>query len=250
MTLVKRLLWTWLVFSLPWACADEVKVAVAANFMGPAQQLAALFASSSGHTVALSPGATGKLYAQIQHGAPYQVLLSADAATPERLEQEGWAVRGSRFTYAVGRLALWSKSPSLVDDKGEVLRKGQFAHLALADPRLAPYGAAAAQVLTRMNLLEALRPKWVQGENIAQAYQFVATENAALGFVALSQVYAQGRLLHGSAWVVPADWHSPLRQDAVLLKAGQEVAAAQAWLQFLRTEPARAVMRAYGYTHD
>lgn len=225
----------------------EVHVAVAANFSAPMQKIAAAFEQDTGHKATLSFGATGKFYAQIKNGAPFQVLLAADQETPQRLEAEGLSVKGSRFTYAVGTLVLWSKQATLVDDKGEVLRKGGFERIALADPKLAPYGAAAVETLKRLGLLTTLQPKFVQGENIAQTYQFVATENAALGFVALSQVFSEGRLNAGSAWIVPADLHAPLQQDALILAAGKDNAAAAALMQYLRGDKARAVMRAYGY---
>ena len=245
---MKHLL-TILAFSLPSLTthAAEVQVAVAANFSAPMQKIAAAFEAETGHKALWSAGATGKFYAQIKNGAPFQVLLAADQETPQRLEAEGFGVQGSRFTYAVGTLVLWSKQPTRVDNQGEVLRKGAFERLALADPKIAPYGAAAVETLTRLGLLARLQPKFVQGENIAQTYQFVATENAALGFVALSQVFAQGRLTEGSAWIVPADLHTPLRQDALILTAGKGNAAAVALMAYLRSEKARAVMRAYGY---
>lgn len=229
-----------------WAAqAERVQVAVAANFAAPMQAIAAAFERSSGHTVLLSVGSTGKFYAQIKNGAPFHVLLAADAQTPARLEQEGLGVVGSRFTYARGRLVLWSSQPGVVDAQGAVLRSGNFAHLALADPKLAPYGAAALEVLQRLGVLAHWRAKLVQGENIAQAYQFVATGNAELGFVALSQVRANGG--SGSYWLVPAEWHEPLQQDAVLLKPGQDTPAAQALLAYLRSEAARTILLRFGY---
>lgn len=229
------------------AQAAEVSVAVAANFTAPMQRIAALFAQQTGHKAVLSFGSTGKLYAQIRNGAPFQVLLAADDKTPARLEAEALSVSGMRFTYAVGRLALWSSQDSLVDTQGAVLRSGGFARLALADPKLAPYGAAAVETLTRMALLSELTPKFVYGENIAQAYQFVATGNAELGFVALSQIFSDGRVGRGSAWVVPTHMHTPIRQDAVLLKTGENQPAARELMAFLRGDAARAVIRSYGY---
>ncbi|GAA6118269.1 molybdate ABC transporter substrate-binding protein [Acidovorax sp. FG27] len=230
------------------ARADEVSVAVAANFIAPMQQIAAAFERESGHQVTLSSGATGKFYAQITHGAPFHVLLAADDTTPQRLEQEGRAVAGSRFTYAVGRLVLWSAQPGYVDAEGQVLRTGDFAHLAVANPKLAPYGLAAHQTLEKLGVADRLKPRWVMGENIAQTYQFVVTGNAPLGFVALSQVMEKGRIARGSAWQVPADMHDPIRQDAVLLNKRQGHAAATALLAYLRSESARAVIRSYGYS--
>lgn len=227
--------------------AAEVKVAVAANFTAPMQRIAQLFEAETGHKAVLSFGATGALYAQVKNGAPFQVFLSADAKTPEKMENEGLAVAGSRFTYAVGKLALWSRDPALVDGQGEVLRTGGFERIALANPKLAPYGAAAVETMTRLGVLEALRPKFVQGDNIAQTYQFAATGNAQLGFVALSQVTADGKIKEGSAWLVPAGLYSPIRQDAALLANAKDDPAAQALMAFLRSEPAHAVIRAFGY---
>lgn len=229
------------------ARADTVPVAVAANFAAPMQKIAEAFEADTGHKLELSFGASGKFYAQISHGAPFQVLLSADEATPQRLERERKAVPDTRFTYAVGALVLWSPQPGFVDAEGGVLRKGAFRHLAVANPKVAPYGAAAAQVMNRMGLTAALQPRLVQGENIAQTFQFVASGNAQLGFVALSQVMEDGRIGKGSAWQVPASMHDPIRQDAVLLLPGKDRAAATALLQYLRSDKARAIIRAHGY---
>lgn len=225
--------------------AAEVQVAVAANFTAPMQKIAPLFEADTGHKARLAFGSTGRFYAQIRNGAPFDVLLAADDETPSRLEREGQG--GGRFTYAIGKLVLWSKQPTLVDDKGDVLRSGRFDKLALADPRLAPYGAAAIETMTKLGVIDALRPKFVQGENIAQTWQFVATENAQLGFVALSQVWADGKLKEGSAWLVPATLYTPIRQDAILLNRGRDKAAATALLQYLRGDKARAIIQSYGY---
>ena len=227
------------------AQAAEVSVAVAANFTAPMQKIAPLFEADTGHKAVLAFGSTGRFYAQIRNGAPFDVLLAADDETPARLEQEGQG--GGRATYAIGKLVLWSRQAGLVDDKGDVLRSGKFEKIALADPKLAPYGAAAIEALTRLGLLDALRPKIVQGENIAQTHQFIATENAQLGFVALSQVWADGKLKEGSAWLVPVALYSPIRQDAILLSKGKDNPAAAALLQYLRGDKARAVIRSYGY---
>lgn len=229
------------------ANADEIQVAVAANFIAPMKLIAADFEKVSGHRAALSFGATGKFYAQIRNGAPFDVLLAADDETPAKLEKEGFGVSGSRFTYAIGKLVLWSARPGYVDARGDVLKTGGFTHIALANPKLAPYGAAAIEVMTKLGLLSALEPRFVQGENIAQTYQFVSTGNAELGFVALSQVYEDGKLKSGSGWIVPASMHSPIRQDAVLLSRGKDNPAAAALLQYLKTDKAKAVIRAYGY---
>ena len=234
------------------AYAAEVTVAVAANFAAPMQQIARAFAQDTGHQAVVSLGATGSFYAQIRNGAPFHVFLSADDETPQRLEREGLAVAGTRFTYALGQLVLWSPQGGRVDDRGEVLRTGSFPRLAIASPRLAPYGQAAMQVLDRMGVTAQWQPRLVVGENIAQAYQFVATGNASLGFVALSQVLVDdrigGRIREGSAWIVPPSLHDPLRQDAVLLSRGQGNPAATALLAYLRGDKARAVIRAHGYS--
>ena len=211
------------------------------------QKIATAFEQDTGHKAILAFGSTGKFYAQIKNGAPFQALLAADDETPARLEREGLGVGGTRFTYAIGRLVLWSRQPGLVDDKGNVLRSGKVVRIALADPKLAPYGAAAADVLNGLGLMPALAPKLVQGENIAQTYQFVATGNAELGFVALSQVFADGKLTQGSAWAVPAALHAPIRQDAVVLATGKDNAAAAALMAYLRTDKARAIIRSFGY---
>lgn len=222
-------------------------MAVAANFALPMQQLAGEFERASGHRVVLSSGATGKFYAQIRNGAPFDVLLSADDETPARLIAERLAIAGSQFTYATGRLVLWSAAPGRVDPQGEVLRRGDFRHLAMANPKTAPYGAAAVEVMKNLGVHDALKPRFVQGENIAQTHQFVSTGNAELGFVALSQVWLDGALSGGSAWIVPAGLHQPLRQDAVLLVRGQGNPAAEALLGWLRSEKSRALIRRFGY---
>ncbi|MBI1284298.1 MAG: molybdate ABC transporter substrate-binding protein [Thiobacillus sp.] len=227
--------------------AAEVQVAVAANFTAPMQKIAADFEQATGHQAKLAFGATGKFYAQIKNGAPFEVLLAADDETPAKLEKEGAAVSGSRFTYAIGQLALWSAKPGYVDDKGAVLKQGAFDHLAIANPKLAPYGAAAVETLTKLGLLSGLESKFVQGENIAQTFQFVSTGNAELGFVALSQVVEGGKLKSGSAWIVPANLHSPIRQDVVVLAKGKDNPAAAALVRFLKTDTARAVIKSYGY---
>jgi molybdate transport system substrate-binding protein len=221
--------------------AAEAHVAVAANFAAPAKDLSAAFAAASGHTLTLSNGSTGKFYAQIRSGAPFDVLLSADEETPRRLEAEKRAVAGSRFTYAVGRLALWDpKNHSLSVER---LKEGSFKRLAIANPRLAPYGAAAREALQKLGLWDTVQPKLVQGENIAQTFQFVASGNAELGFVALSQLRGAG----GAHWRVPEGLHAPLRQDAVLLARGAGNAAAAAFLDYLQSASARERIRGYGY---
>ena len=226
------------------AFAADAHVAVAANFAAPAQRLADTFSSASGHKLTLSSGSTGKFYAQIKSGAPFDVLLSADEETPRRLETEKRAVAGTRFTYAVGRLALWGAKADVADEG--VLRRGQFSRLAIANPRLAPYGAAAREALERLGLWTTVQGKIVQGENIAQTFQFVSSGNADLGFVALSQL-RQRQAAAGSFWLVPEALHAPLRQDAVLLGRASSNAAARAFLEYLRTPPARERIREFGY---
>ncbi len=229
------------------ASAEEVQLAVAANFTAPMQKIATEFEKDSGHKARLMFGATGKFYAQISNGAPFEVLLSADDETPARLERDGLAVAGSRFTYATGRLVLWSAREGYVDDKGDVLKKGDFRHLSIANPKTAPYGAAAIQTLSKLGLLPALEPRFVQGENIAQTHSFIVSGNAELGFIALSQVFRDGRLGSGSAWIVPANLHEPIRQDAVLLAKGQSNPAAAALLKYLKGDKARSIIKSFGY---
>lgn len=271
---MNRTLWCLCAFAASLSAqAGEVQVAVAANFAGPLARIGASFSAATGHVLNVSVGPTGKFYTQItQGGAPFEVLIAADDDTPKRLVAEGHGVAGSTFTYAIGQLVLWSAQPGLVDDQGAVLAAGRFTRLAIANPKVAPYGAAALEVLKAKGLLDALTPKLVTGESIAQAYQFVATGNAELGFVALSQVIGAGSLqahdaplggqspqaalgpkvlpgkpVTGSMWKVPASLYGQIRQDAVLLKAGQDNPAAKALLEYLKSAPARAVIASYGY---
>ncbi|MBN2887615.1 MAG: molybdate ABC transporter substrate-binding protein [Chromatiaceae bacterium] len=230
------------------AQAERVQIAVAANFTAPMKEIAEAFAQDSGHEVEAAFGSSGKFYAQIQNGAPFEILLAADAQTPAKLAEEGLALAETAFTYAKGTLVLWSKDAERIQDGPETLRAGQFRKLAIANPRLAPYGAAAMETLEHFNLVETLEPRLVKGDNIAQTYQFAATGNAELGFVALSQVYRDGALVEGSAWTVPADFHGPIQQDAILLKRGSDNAAARALLDYLKGETAREIIRRFGYT--
>jgi len=241
---------------LPLACiatalaqAGEVRAAVAANFATPLAQIAEGFTAATGHTLKISSGATGKFYTQIVAGAPFEVLIAADEETPKKLVSEGLAVAGTNFTYAIGKLALWSAQPGYVDEQGAVLASGKFAHIAIANPKIAPYGAAGLEVLKARGLADALAPKIVTAESIAQAYQFVATGNAELGFVALSQLLVPGKPLVGSYWLVPPSLYRELRQDAVLLKTGEKNPAALALLQWLKSEPTKTVIQIYGYGH-
>ncbi len=232
--------------SLP-TFAEEVQVAVAANFTAPMKTIAADFEKATGHKVVLSFGSTGKFYTQIRNGAPFDVFLAADDATPEKLDKESGTVAGSRFTYAIGKLVLWSAKPDVVDAKGDVLKKNTFMHIALASPKLAPYGQATVETMNKLGVYDTLQPKFVQGESIAQTFTFVSTGNAELGFVALSQVFEDGKLKSGSGWIVPANLHQPIRQDAVILTRGKDNKAAAELTAYLKSEPARAVIRSFGY---
>lgn len=229
------------------AHAETISVAVASNFTAPMQKIAAQFEKDTGHKAELSFGATGKFYAQISNGAPFGILLAADDKTPAKIAQEGKGDAASRFTYSIGKLVLWSKQDGYVDANGEVLKTGKFQHVAIANPKLAPYGLAAEQTLTKLNLLDAIKPKFVQGENMGQTYQFAATGNAELGFVALSQVMEDGKIKAGSAWVVPAQMHEPIRQDAIVLNNAKDNVAAKALMDYLKGDKARAIISAYGY---
>ncbi|NBG92715.1 molybdate ABC transporter substrate-binding protein [Pseudomonas sp. 9.1(2019)] len=227
--------------------ADEVQVAVAANFTAPIQAIASDFEKDTGHKLIAAYGATGQFYTQIKNGAPFEVFLAADDSTPEKLEKEGDIVPGSRFTYAIGTLALWSAKDGYVDDAGKVLEKNQFKHLSIANPKAAPYGLAATQVLAKQGLTDKVKDKIVEGQNITQAYQFVSTGNAELGFVALSQIFKDGKVSHGSAWIIPETMHDPIKQDAVILKKGENNPAAKALTEYLKGPKAEAIIKSYGY---
>ncbi|MEX1034190.1 MAG: molybdate ABC transporter substrate-binding protein [Cellvibrionaceae bacterium] len=229
------------------AVAEEILVAVAANFSAPMKELSSEFEKHTGHSVRLAFGSSGKLYAQIKNGAPFAVFLSADQATPAALVEEGLALSDSRFTYALGALALWSADTELNNLGPEMLRQGRFRKLAVANARLAPYGAAAEEVLKHLNLWFSVENKLVRGENIAQTFQFVSTGNAELGLVALSQVVYNGKTIRGSAWLVPHDLYKPILQDAVLLRRAEQSSAARELLGFMRGEAARSIIEAHGY---
>lgn len=226
------------------AAADEIRVAVATNFAEPMNALVAQFSETSGHTVLVSAGSTGGHYAQIKNGAPFEAFFAADVERPKLLEQDGIAVRGSRFLYAVGRLALWSPRPGFVDDEGRVLETGDFRFLAIANPELAPYGAAAREVLLARDVWSKLEGRLVQGQDIGQAYSFVSTGNAELGFVAYSQINKPGADGMGSHWLVPESLHRPIAQEAVLLV---DVPAAREFIEFVKSPAAREIIRRYGY---
>lgn len=250
MKLDKVMIGVALCFGVAASQAGEVQVAVAANFAGPLAKIGESFTATTGHKLLVSPGPTGKFYTQItQGGAPFEVLIAADDETPKRLVAEGLAVAGTNFTYAIGQLVLWSAQPGLVDDQGAVLASGKFVKLAIANPKIAPYGAAGIEVLKAKGVLDAVTPKLVTGDSIAQAYQFVSSGNAEIGFVALSQVAVPGKPVPGSMWKVPQSLYGEIRQDAVLLKAGHNNPAARALLDYLKSAPAKAVIEAYGYRH-
>lgn len=239
-----------LLASLLWvaaaAHADEVQVAVAANFTAPFNKIAAAFEKDTGHKVVSSFGSTGKFYAQIRNGAPFEILLAADDETPKKLIGESAAVAGTQFTYAVGKLVLWSVKPAIVDPAGEVLKRGGFDHIAIANPKLAPYGAAAVQAMKKLGVYDNLSAKLVTAESIAQAYQFVNTGNSLLGFVAMSQVLKDGQV-EGSSWVVPSELYDTIQQDAVVLSKGKDKAGVSAFMNYLQGDKARAVIRSFGY---
>lgn len=226
------------------ALAAETQVAVAANFTEPAKEIATAFTAATGDKAILSFGSSGQFYTQMAHGAPYEVFLSADSDRPKKAEQDGLAVPNTRFTYAVGRLVLYSKTPGLVDGGGAVLKSDKFAKLSIADPGAAPYGAAAVQTLQHLGIYDQVKPKIVQGTSITQAYQFVASGAAELGFVALSQVVGEPG---GSRWLVPASDHKPIDQQAILLFTGQKNPAATAFMKFLKSPQAVAIIKRYGY---
>jgi molybdate transport system substrate-binding protein len=226
------------------AAADEVRVAVATNFTAAMAALVERFETRSEHEVLVSFGSTGNHYAQIKNGAPFDAFFSADVERPRLLEEEGVAVAGSRFLYAVGRLALWSSRAGYVDSDGRILASGDFRHLAIANPELAPYGAAARDVLTARGLWDSVQPRLVRGQDIGQAYSFVATSNAELGFVAYSQIKKPNGEIAGSYWLVPETLHQPIEQQAVLL---HDTPAAREFVEFVKSDAARAIIRDYGY---
>lgn len=226
--------------------AGEVRIAAASNFASPLEGLAREFTDATGHRAVVASAATGKLYAQIRNGAPFDVLLAADDEIPARLEAAGLAVPGTRFTYATGRLALWTASAEGAPVGPDSLRAAR-GRIAIANPRVAPYGRAAVEALRDLGLYEAVEGRLVMGENIAQAHQFAASGNAAFGLVAQAQVWRAGRFVAGRGWLVPEVHHAPIRQDAVLLHRGRDNPAARAFLTFLATDPARALIRAAGY---
>lgn len=228
------------------AFAASINVAVAANFTEPAKEIAAAFKARTGHDAVLSFGASGQFYTQIKENAPFGIMLSADEARPKKLVDEGFGVAASRFTYAIGKLVLWSKDPNVVKGE-ETLKRGAFNKLSIANPATAPYGTAAVETLKSLKLYGTLEPKIVKGNSIGQAFQFVDTANAELGFVALSQLMPNAG---GSRWMVPQNLYTEIRQDAVLLRPAEHNEAATAFLSFLRSPEARAVIEKFGYALD
>jgi len=228
------------------ALAEQALVAVAANFVPPFREVAMEFEKATGHTVQVVSGSSGNFYTQIKNGAPFDVFFSADNERPKLLEDEGLGVKGSRFTYAIGRLVLWSSNPDLV--KGEdTLRSGTFKHLAIANPKTAPYGVAAMQTMQKLGVWESLQPRLVLGENLGQTIGFIESGNAELGFLALSQVMDPKMKGKGSRWDVPVDKHEPIQQDVVLLAKGKDNAAAKALMEFMGGPQATAIIERYGY---
>lgn len=227
------------------SAADEIRVAVASNFVHTMKSIAERFTDKTGHKVILIFGSTGKHYAQIKNGAPFDAFFAADVQRPELLEEEGVALPGSRFTYAVGKIVLWSPKMGYVDSAGNVLEQGGFRYLAIANPKLAPYGKAAQEVLHARRVWASLQENIVRGENIGQTFQFVKSGNAELGFVAYSQIKRPGHPVEGSFWEIPQSLYTPVEQQAVLLKENN---AAQAFLRFVKSETSRNLIRDYGYS--
>ncbi len=243
----RSLLFFCMVFNSTMVWAEDVEVAVAANFIKPMEQIAAKFEQATGNKLVVSFGSSGKLLEQMRNGAPFKVFLSADQSKPQTVEDEKLDVPGSRFTYAIGKLLLWSVREDMVDNKGAVLKTGNFEHIAIANPKTAPYGAAALETMDKLGVLDTLQAKIVQGESIAQTREFVSSGNAELGFIALSQVIRDGRISEGSGWLVSPDLYAPLKQDAILLKTGENSTEARALMDYLKSDAGRAVIESFGY---
>ncbi len=243
--IIRSLLALNLIMATGTALAGEVRLAIASNFHDAAEHLATQFTEATGHSSRISYGSTGKLYAQIRHGAPFDVFLAADQERPRLMEKSGSGVAGTRFTYAVGKLALWSPDPEAFKDPETFLRAGDIRHMAIANPKTAPYGLAARQTLEHLGLWAALESRLVRGESIAQTFQFVATGNAKAGFVALAQLRDDHE--GGARWEVPDTYHDPIAQQAILLERGRDNEAARAWLAFLASGEAQNIIRQYGY---
>jgi molybdate transport system substrate-binding protein len=247
--IVAGLFLTFFLFQASGALADELRVAVASNFLLPVKELSREFKKSTGNKVVVISASTGKLYAQIKQGAPFDVLLAADSLRPELLEKEGIGVSGSRFTYAVGRLALWSADTTLfLKNDLQVLNQNNFRYVAIANPKTAPYGKAAEQVLRKKGFWDQLQTRLVRGENISQTFQFLVTGNADIGFIALSQLRRNQGQLKGYSWTVPAEWHDPIRQQALLLKRAKTNKAAKDFLNFLKSKRVQKIIESYGYS--
>jgi molybdate transport system substrate-binding protein len=247
--LLRLIIAVWFILLAPTSWAATTLITVASDFTKPMTEIAAEFEKATGHTAKLSFGSSGKAFAQIQSGGPFEVYLSASEKYPLELEKSGHVVAGSRFVYAIGKLVLWSAKPGYVDDKGEILKTGNFKHIALADPAHAPYGVVAEEVMKSLGVLDKLRPLFVMGENISQTFQFVSTGNAELGFIAFAQVIDinTGKIGSGSGWMIPDNLHGPFNQTAVLLKKGAENPAALALVDFLKSPPALAIIEKYGF---
>lgn len=247
MIFFKKTLLIMLFISISNVQANEVKVAVASNFYKPMLQLAKQFTDETGNKVVVSAGATGALYAQIKNGAPFDLFLAADQRRPKALEDDNQAVKDTRFTYARGQLAFWSKKSGYTTELDFINAINKVEHIAIANPKNAPYGAAAMDVMNKLGVYKQAQPKIVEGHNIGQTYQYVSSETVACGFVALSQVYLNGKITDGSAWLVPANLHRALKQDAILLRFGEKNESAKSLMHFLQSESARQIIRAFGY---
>ena len=247
MIYLKKILLILILISTGNVHAKEVKVAVASNFYKPMLQLAKQFSDTTGNKVVVSAGATGALYAQIKNGAPFDLFLAADQKRPIALENENKAVLGSRFTYAQGQLAFWSKQPGYTNEQSFLDAISHVEHIAIANPKNAPYGAASIDVMNKLGVYKQTQSKIVEGHNIGQTFQYISSETVDCGFVALSQVYLNGKISEGSAWLVPSTLHRELKQDAILLQQGEKNPVAQSFLTFLQSEPAKRTIRSFGY---
>lgn len=236
-----------LAFISPLSSAGQLSVAVAGNFYKPLQVISAQYQALTGDKILLSVGATGQLYAQLINGAPFEILLAADRASPSKLVEQGLAVKGSQFTYAKGKLLLWSSDPSLVDDAGEILRSPQIVHLAIANPKTAPYGAAAIDVLKNLGVYQQLKDKIVEGQSVGQSFQQISSGVVSLGIIALSQLVVDNKIASGSGWVIPTTLYQPIEQDAVLLIKGTTNPIAKDFLRYLQTPECKEIIRSFGY---
>ncbi|WP_372883159.1 molybdate ABC transporter substrate-binding protein [Psychromonas sp.] len=250
MTLLTKLIGGMLLLSSSFSFAGEIRVAVAGNFFKPLKILAAKFEAQTGDKILLSVGATGKLYAQISNGAPFEIFLAADQKRPAKLVEQQLAVAESQFTYAKGKLALWSKNPTLIDTQGSCLQSPELLHLAIANPKAAPYGEQAVQVLKKLGIYEQLENKLVLGQNIGQTFHYVSNGNVQQGIIALSQITTDGKITSGSAWIIPGNLYQAIQQDAVLLDKGKSNPTARAFLAYLKSTEALQIIRSFGYEVD